>query len=356
MSGSSLSATGSSAWPSVTTGPDDPRIGITSTVPSEVLYAAGRIPVDLNNVFVGSEDPLAWVEWAESQGFPRNCCAWIKGIYTAAHRSGLRRVIIVSEGDCSQTHALGEVLRDDGIETIPFAFPQSRQPEPLAREISALAAYCGATPDAVRAAKNRLDAVRSMALEIDRVAWAEGRIGGAEAHWALVSCSDMCGNPEQFAERLLGILRHTEDPAGDAGPRIGLLGVPPMIDGLHDCVEEAGARVVFAEVPRQFAMPLPARDLVDQYLQYTYPYGVSPRLDDIGTQIAVRRIDGLIHYVQSFCFRQIADLLLRRHLPVPILTLEGDRPGPVDGATRIRIETFVDMLGVRRPPKEGRWR
>ncbi|HQK92468.1 MAG TPA: 2-hydroxyacyl-CoA dehydratase, partial [Armatimonadota bacterium] len=50
----------------MTTGPDDPRIGITSTVPSEVLYAAGRIPVDLNNVFVGSEDPLAWVEWAES--------------------------------------------------------------------------------------------------------------------------------------------------------------------------------------------------------------------------------------------------------------------------------------------------
>lgn len=328
-------------------GPDDPRMGITSTIPSEVLYAAGRVPVDLNNVFVGSDDPLEWVEWAESRGFPRNCCAWIKGIYTAAHRSGLRRVVIVAEGDCSQTHALAEVLRDDGIETVPFAFPQSRRRESLAREIDALAASCGASPDAVPVAKQRLDAIRSLALEIDRIAWAEGRVGGADAHWALVSCSDMCGDPDRFAERLRGILRHSDGPGSDAKPRIGLLGVPPMIGGLHECIEEAGARIVFAEVPRQFAMPSLSADLVDQYLRYTYPYGMGPRLDDIRTQVAARRIDGLIHYVQSFCFRQIGDLLLRRHLEVPILTLEGDRPGPLDGATRIRIETFVDMLAAR---------
>ena len=31
------------------------RIGITTTVPSEVIFAAGHTPVDLNNIFIGDE-------------------------------------------------------------------------------------------------------------------------------------------------------------------------------------------------------------------------------------------------------------------------------------------------------------
>jgi benzoyl-CoA reductase/2-hydroxyglutaryl-CoA dehydratase subunit BcrC/BadD/HgdB len=58
-------------------------------------------------------------------------------------------------------------------------------------------------------------------------------------------------------------------------------------------------------------------------------------------------VDGVIHYVQSFCFRQIEDLIVRRRLPVPVLTLEGDRPGKVDARTRIRIEGFLEMLKAR---------
>ena len=36
--------------------------------------------------------------------------------------------------------------------------------------------------------------------------------------------------------------------------------------------------------------------------------------------------------------------LLREGLKIPILTLEGDRPGPVDGAILTRIEAFLEML------------
>ena len=32
------------------------KIGITTTVPIEVIYAAGHVPVDLNNVFVSHPD------------------------------------------------------------------------------------------------------------------------------------------------------------------------------------------------------------------------------------------------------------------------------------------------------------
>ena len=62
----------------------DKSVGITTTIPSEIVYAAGLRPVDLNNRFITSDDPAKMVEDAEHAGFPRNVCSWIKGIYSAA--------------------------------------------------------------------------------------------------------------------------------------------------------------------------------------------------------------------------------------------------------------------------------
>ena len=59
-------------------------------------------------------------------------------------------------------------------------------------------------------------------------------------------------------------------------------------------------------------------------------------------------MDGLIHYTQTFCFRQIYDIILRESLPLPILTIEGDKPGKVDSRTAIRLETFVEMLRMKK--------
>ena len=58
------------------------RVGITTTLPIEVLIAAGLKPVDLNNLFISRGDAERAVQEAESAGFPRSTCAWIKGIYS----------------------------------------------------------------------------------------------------------------------------------------------------------------------------------------------------------------------------------------------------------------------------------
>ncbi len=47
-------------------------IGITTTVPTEVLLAAGYQPVDLNNLFISDPDPERLVDIAEPAGFPIN--------------------------------------------------------------------------------------------------------------------------------------------------------------------------------------------------------------------------------------------------------------------------------------------
>ncbi len=325
------------------------RVGITTTVPVEVVFAAGWTPVDLNNVFVGSDEAPAMVEAAEADGMPRNTCSWIKGIFTAAKAGRVDAVIGCVNGDCSNTQALMENLQLDGMRVIPFAYPHVRDAAELERSLAQLCDAFGTTMQEAEAQKQRLDAVRAKALEIDELAWRTGKVTGKESHQWLVSCSDFAGDPDRFARDAAAFLHEAEARQGRGDLiRLAFLGVPPICPELYGFVEELGAGVVFNEIQRQFAMPAATATLVEQYRQYTYPYDIFFRLEDVQSELARRRIDGVIHYVQSFCYRQIQDRILRRRVDLPILTLEFDRPGPLDGQAKIRIEAFVEMLDARR--------
>jgi len=129
--------------------------------------------------------------------------------------------------------------------------------------------------------------------------------------------------------------------------RLGFVGVPPIIGDLYETIERDGVRIVFSEVQRQFSLP-GGGDIIEAYTRYTYPYGIFARAGDIALEIQRRRIDGIIHYVQAFCFRGIEDIALRRELGVPVLTLQGDLPSRVTETMRLRIEAFVDMLRRRK--------
>ncbi len=325
-------------------------VGLTTTVPVEALFAAGLRPLDLNNVFITSGIAGELVEEAERAGFPRNSCAWNKGIYSAARRLGLRRLAPVVQGDCANTHALVEMLQADGVQVTPFAFPY----DPADREILDLSlnrfcAALGTTRADAEAMKRRLDDLRSLALRIDELAWRENLATGEEQHLATISCSDFFGDLDLFRARMIDTITNAQKRSPAPTPiRLALIGIPPICDGFFTFLESRGARVVFNEIPRQFAMPERTQDLVAQYSRYTYPYDIFHRLDDITAQLALRRVHGVIHYVQSFCFRQVQDAIVRRRIDLPLLTLEGDRPGPLDMRTETRIEAFLEMVKARR--------
>ena len=59
------------------------KVGLTTSIPIEVLFAAGITPVDLNNIFIGGTCQSEMLERAENDGFPGNTCSWIKGIYSS---------------------------------------------------------------------------------------------------------------------------------------------------------------------------------------------------------------------------------------------------------------------------------
>jgi benzoyl-CoA reductase/2-hydroxyglutaryl-CoA dehydratase subunit BcrC/BadD/HgdB len=322
------------------------HIGFTTTIPVEVILAAGLIPVDVNNIFISAVDAYQRVSAAEEEGWPRTVCAWIKGIYTSLQlQPDIQAVVVVTQGDCSNTHALMELLEAEGRSLIPFQFPYPRNRELLQSQIEHLMAACGTDWPAVEQAWQLLAPIRARMAELDRLTWETGQVSGAENFQFLIASSDFNGHPKLFAQDLDDFLavaggRHPGAP----GVRLGLIGIPPIFTDLFDYLGELEAQLVFNEIPRQFSMPYSCRDLTEQYLRYTYPYDIFARIVDIAEAIALRRLDGLIHYTQSFCFRQIQDRLLRQYLNLPILTIEGDRPTPLDHRTRLRLEAFVDVL------------
>jgi len=323
-------------------------IGLTSTIPVEIVLAAGMTPVDLNNLFITSQEPDALVKQAESAGFSHNICAWIKGIYSVVLNQDIKRLIAVTGGDCSNTIALSEILARKGVEVIPFEFPLDRDRESLTAQMDRLRVSLSTTWTDIKSIKSRIERIRSKLRELDRLTFQENVVTGFENHIFLVSSSDFKSDPDRYEKELDDFLANARNrvPCKDK-IRLGYLGVPPIFSDFYEYIESLGGRVVFNEVQRQFSMPVEDEDIVGQYLNYTYPYNIDGRIEDIRTAVKERALDGLIHYTQTFCFRQLYDIILREDLSVPILTLEGDRPRKLDSRTAFRIESFIEILSDR---------
>ncbi|MEA4924033.1 MAG: 2-hydroxyacyl-CoA dehydratase family protein [Syntrophomonadaceae bacterium] len=321
------------------------KVGFTTSVPVEVILAADKVPVDLNNIFINSERARQLVDLAEDAGYPRNTCGWIKGLYAVALENDLEAVIAVMQGDCSNTLALMETLQLQNLNIIPFAYPFDRDPESLRQQIDKLIKLFGVDWEKVRQVKADLDKIRALCSEVDRLTWQDNLVSGWENHYYLVSSSDFNGDPRQYQRELTDFISSvkTRRPYRDE-IRLAYIGVPPIFTDLYVVLETMGARVVYNEVQRQFSMPFATDDMVEQYCLYTYPYGAFARLEDIWQQLDLRKVDGIIHYTQTFCFRQIEDIIYRQQLKLPFLTLEGDKPGKMDARSRMRLEAFVSML------------
>ena len=319
------------------------HIAFTSSFPVEVIFAAGHIPVDLNNVFI-TNDSSAKVQNAELKGFPRTFCSWIKGNYIAALSTNPDLIIGIVEGDCSNSNSLLDIFTEDHFPVYRFSFPADKNYEDLDKEITRLEDYFGVSRKETLQAKQRLDKIRRKLIILDEWTWKEHLVSGLENHFWLVNSSDFMGNPERYENELDAFLTTAKkrDPL-PAKLRLAYLGVPPIYKNIYETIIELGGDVLFNEVQRQFSMPSLLPDIVSQYLAYTYPYSVFDRLQDIKRELEKRQIEAVISYTQSFCHLQLDNLLLRKHIDLPFLTLEGDQPDDIDARTLLRLESFFEV-------------
>lgn len=323
------------------------KIGLTTTVPIEVLIAAGYMPLDLNNKFITSEDYLSYIEISEREGFPKSMCAWIKGIYGACIQQGIEEVVGVIEGDCSNTKALLEVLKLKGVQIHPFAFPQEHTLKAVTASINEFMDAFNVTVEAVEVIRVKLNAVRVKGAEIDALTVQENRVSGFENHILQLCLSDFDGDIEAYDLLLDQKLQEIrERRIVPKKIRLAYIGVPPMTSDLHDFVEGFDARFVYNEVQREFAFPRSgnAKNIFEQYYDYTYPYDLDFRISEIKKQLKERKIDGVIHYTQAFCHKAIEDIVLKEKIKIPMLTIEGDKLNKMDARTKLRVEAFIDML------------
>ncbi len=179
------------------------RLGFTTTIPVEVILAAGLTPVDVNNIFITAPDAYQRVSAAEEEGWPRTVCAWIKGIFTTLQlHPDIQAVVVVTQGDCSNTHALMELLEAEGRFLIPFQFPYPRNRDLLQTQIEQLMAACGTDWPAVTQTWQRLAPIRARLAELDRLTWETGQVSGAQNFQFLIASSDFNSHPETFAQEL----------------------------------------------------------------------------------------------------------------------------------------------------------
>ncbi|MBI6875483.1 2-hydroxyacyl-CoA dehydratase family protein [Clostridium aciditolerans] len=323
------------------------KIGVTTTVPIEILIAADYEVVDLNNIFVTSEDYSKYIDIAERKGFPKSCCAWKKGMYGVCVEHEIKELVGVTEGDCSNTKALEEVLDMQGVKIYPFAYPHGRKLEDVKRSLDNFMDMFDVNLSDVEKIRKRLNKARAKARKLDELTFINNKVSGFENHLYQVSCSDFNSNVDKFEEELREKIEEIEKRSPiDKKIRLGYIGVPPMTCDIYDYVENFDAHFVYNEVQREFAFPRAdkAENIYEQYYDYTYPYDIKFRLKDIKKQIKERKIDGIIHYTQAFCYRQIEDIVMKKQLDIPVLNVEGDKLNFLDARTKLRLEAFLDML------------
>ena len=320
------------------------KIAFTTSIPVEVIYAAGYIPIDLNNIFI-NENPINQVRQAELAGFPRNICSWIKGMYTIIKNNDFDYIIGVVQGDCSNTHSLMNILKDENHKILSFSYPFEKEYIKLNNEIIQLESFFSIDRLATLETKLKLDKIRKKLIYLDELTWKTNQVSSLENHSWLVTSSDFCGDFLKYSDTLDCFINKviTREPFPKK-IRLGYVGVPPILSDLYSFIEENNARIVYNEVQRQFGMFDLEEDIVKQYLKFTYPYSIFDRIEDIKKEIKLRNIDGLICYTQSFCHRQLDIISLKKHIDIPILVIEGDQPASLDARTKLRIESFIEML------------
>ena len=137
----------------------------------------------MNNVFITDKNAVRLIEEAENEGFPRNTCSWIKGIYSAVLNSkNIDTIVSVVEGDCSNARALSEVLELKGIRCIPFSYPNSKSYEALKTEMEKLCQVFDTSFEEALKVKKELDVIRERLMYVDELTWRHNKVSGFENH------------------------------------------------------------------------------------------------------------------------------------------------------------------------------
>ena len=322
------------------------RIGITGMMPIELIFDSGAVPLDIRNFFIQHPDRVTYIQRGEMDGIPDNAGIMTKGIYGTVMENKIEEVVVVFQKDSIKSYALAEMFESQGVIVYRFNFPEHRNRQSLKLEIENLAKQLKMVNlENLEYWRFKLNEIRELARRIDELTYEKNIVSGYENHKYLASMTDFEGDTELYMTKLYNFLDEIKNEKPFKQEiRLGFIGEPPIFPEIYKIIERCGARVVFNEVQRQYAMPYPADSVIDQYLKYTFPYDISKRVEDINAEIERRNIHGIIHYIDITGQAFADEMLFRREIGLPILTVEGGNSLVVNVKTITQISNFVNML------------
>ncbi|MCL7413291.1 MAG: 2-hydroxyacyl-CoA dehydratase family protein [ANME-2 cluster archaeon] len=307
-------------------------IGITALVPPELMYACGKRPLDVNNVVpVSSSSPS------------NKLCAWTAIWRDMILNGGLDidSLVVVAGGDCHNALVDGQKAELSGMPTHYFFYPFDGDTDYLRSQLEKLVRFLGGIQDERMFSLISDLKAKGRALDELRV---NDRARGSDVFSALISFSDLAGNPDIFGKTLDSV------PRTDIrySSRVALIGVPPIYPDFHETAEGFGLHVVYDELPYEFLRlgGSSLDSLASSYRDYSFAGPLKNRVRLIQDELLRRRVDGVIHYTQYACHHTLEDEIFRQHLDYPILTVQGDLPRPSTEQLKLRLEAFAEMLGV----------
>ncbi len=311
------------------------KIGITALVPPEIIFASNNSPMDLNNFVPGSKISPS-----------DKLCAWTAIWRELAKRGviNVKKLVVVSGGDCNNAIVDGERLELSGIDTHYFTYPFDGSIRRLKAEIQRLGEFLGDNLD--KGVFKRVREIKKDALEIDGSRVNE-EISSEDGFRIEVSGSDLSGDLDNFKEKI----ENVSPKIGNSAYRVALLGTPPIFNDFHRYLDSIGLHVVYDEMPYEFIRHSGADliSLAESYSRYIFARNIAYRLKFIKRELHKREVDGIIHFHQYACHHKLEDPILRESLNLregyPYITIEADLPSKTPEQTRLRIEAFKEMMG-----------
>jgi len=205
----------------------------------------------------------------------------------------------------------------------------------------------------IRSALHALYGIRSQTPE---------RISGSDLNHVVRGCMIMDRHEAAgLLEQLVAALKEMQPSAGSLqGKRILLSGGVCLHPDIHDIVEEQGGAVVWDDLctgSRYFYTPVsensaPVDAIADRFINRAIcpakHSGITRRAEGLLQLTSKYKIDGVIFLFLKFCDPHCFDYpdlkAALEETGIPSLFLEVETGKPVDGPTRTRVETFLQIL------------
>jgi len=294
----------------------------------EPFVASAHEAVNLWSAFFTAPDRSALLETARLAGFPENYSAYARCLYGLIFDLRIEAVYYPQPGVPKEVLKAIEMAAEQGVESVPFAFPLFRNDQRLSQALEALRRRLGVDPAVLEAVVQRLHEVRTVLRRYDGLQMRTAAFSSRAYVSMLAQAMDPRGDLEGLKRRIeRGILDY-RDEGRERWTRVGIVGLPPYRESFYETLESMRAVAVYDEWGLENNPMSPSMDLTFLYHTCSLPYGLKRRLERVQREAATRRLQAVVLAVEYLCESLKDEGYFRVNLGLPVYVFEnrgGDR-------------------------------